>query len=129
MNGVILIGRKGQISLDLIRQCTHPGQTEYFDLKALDQITVDFGDGQFYYIESPNLAEEFEPEELEGIGVPAEELNFILLNYDTYNRLKNVLVTNEHIFPEGIWLDNDRGMLQPIGMYIAKWKENPKWKW
>ncbi|WP_044639775.1 hypothetical protein [Risungbinella massiliensis] len=129
MNGVILIGHKEVFTLDLIRKWTHPEQTDYFDLKALNQITVYFGDGQFYYLESPNFVEEFDPGELDVIGIPVEEMNFILLNYDTYSRLKKVLLANEGMIPEGIWLDNDRGLLKPIGDFITKWKENPKWKW
>lgn len=129
MNGVILIGHKDQLSMDLIRTFIHPGQVDYYDLAQLNQITVDFGDGQFYYIESTNLQEEFEPEELTEVGIPLEQLNFILLNYDTFARLKQVLLTNEDKFSEDIWLDNDRGLLKPVKDFLTQFKEKPKWKW
>jgi len=112
---LLLIGDE-DFNLDVIKSINHPNSIRCYVTEIKNRYCVDFGtDHIFYdYVEKETVLMDYEKNDLEKI--PFKNPHFIIMTYTSEERLKNILKQN--IFPKGIYVDNDFGLIVPIEEYI-----------
>lgn len=112
MRWLILIG-DNSFSLNTIKSVKHEGCIARYDVKQIEgRYCVDYGKDHIFYDYNRNI-EEFEEDFTK---VPYISPHFITMIYTSEERVKQVLRLES--FPKNIYIDNDHGIVLPIGKFI-----------
>lgn len=116
LNWILLIGDE-KFNLDVIKAIKHPDSIRCYDVNEIkNRYCVDFGtDHIFYdYDETGSILRDYERKDLKKI--PFKNPHIIIMTYTSEERLRNIL--QHSIFPKGIYVDNDFGLIIPMEEYV-----------
>lgn len=103
--------------LSTIRAMKHYGCLECYDAPDIEgRYCVDFGGDPIFYDYDKEVSKAYGEEELKCI--PYSEPHFVIMVYTSENRVKSVL--RQDNFPADIYIDNDHGLILPIGKFIQQ---------
>ncbi|ULO09515.1 hypothetical protein H1230_12495 [Paenibacillus sp. 19GGS1-52] len=111
MQWIILIG--DNLNLKSIRNIVHFGANKTADIDD-KRFVVDYGVDHVFYDEVDNIINDYETEEFEKI--PFQNPHFIMMTYTSKQRMIQILSQDNYL--QGIYIDNDHGMIVPIDEFI-----------